>query len=53
MKQFINLLQQEGVDEIMIDIVEGAESFWQAVFTGYPVRHHCDRKFFITLSSHN
>ena len=51
MKQFISLLKKEGVEEIMIDIVDGAESFWQSVFTGFAVRHHCDRKYFVALSS--
>ncbi|WP_122605731.1 GNAT family N-acetyltransferase [Pseudomonas viridiflava] len=49
MRQLISILQRENVGEVMIDIVDGAEPFWEAVFAGYTVRHHSDRKYFITI----
>ncbi|WP_444756567.1 GNAT family N-acetyltransferase [Pseudomonas sp. A014] len=50
MKQLIVLWKAEGGQEIFLDILEGAEAFWENVFAGYSVKHVVDRKFCVDIS---
>lgn len=45
MSQLLARLKEHNVDEVGIEVLPGAESFWQRVFTGYTGRSHGGGKY--------
>ncbi|MDM3886010.1 GNAT family N-acetyltransferase [Pseudomonas sp. BCRC 81390] len=51
MQQLIAVLRQHHVEEVAIEVLPGAESFWQKVFAGFPATPNYDgTKFTYALS---
>lgn len=48
-RQLIVLLRQEGVTEVGIEILDGAEGFWSEVFKSFKYRDHGSGKYTISI----
>ena len=48
-QQFVDMLREEGISSVMIDVVEGAERFWEKAFEGYVVENVVGPKFKVYL----
>ncbi|SER55210.1 hypothetical protein SAMN05216230_10995 [Pseudomonas soli] len=46
MQQLIAVLKQKQIQEVAIEVLPGAESFWQKVFTGFPANPNYDETKF-------
>ncbi|MBW8353953.1 MAG: GNAT family N-acetyltransferase [Pseudomonas sp.] len=46
MQQLIVMLREEGINEVGIEVLPGAESFWKKVFAGFPETAHFGGKKF-------
>ena len=50
MQQLIGLLKKNGISQVGIEVLPGAEFFWKSVFAGFPEqRHFCGKKFTYTI----
>lgn len=45
MRQLLDILRSEGVEEVGIEALPGAESFWQSVFEGFQGRSYGGGKY--------
>ncbi|WP_160320956.1 GNAT family N-acetyltransferase [Pseudomonas sp. TTU2014-080ASC] len=50
MNQLIALLKENGREELIIEVREGAEAFWMRVFADYPVKCIAESKFSLDIS---
>jgi len=47
----VNMLRNERISELIIDVVEGAERFWEKAFDGFESKHVDGRKYRISILS--
>lgn len=46
MQQLIGMLREEGIRNVSIEVLPGAEAFWKKVFAGFPETAHFGGKNF-------